>query len=595
MPASSQRLFIPERGVYKYQFQDLVELYQDEFPFLSRKQIDHPSLPYKITKHNQFQLKDWYQHDWFALQELFQTDLDHYVRFYKASSFSEAKKNHFATQEFNSRSFHHKRSIPTPREWAGLNHPPLRELEKSLPFYSTHYAPINYAKVESNYFDPKIHQAIDEASNSELSFGNKIVVLEDSKAFEEKKRIIRAARKTIFMSSLVFVCDPSVQEITDLLIEKRREGVEVRIMVDWAITRYLGHSRCINQMSKAGIEVLRADDFYSFHKFTVYHTKNLIVDSELAITGGHNMIDADNTSRGTDFKNRDIDILVSGPMVSDIAITFLEDWNHFQSRRSKTSLTSVAHHIEEMHQQKNKQRENAMRGAQHYATILGSEASRMSGVCRYIKQSPYEDGHSIGKAYLIMLDQVQSYLAITNPIASDSKVTARNRWRLPLFEKRDRFVMFNKLFDKIQGLASKGTKIDYITTGMEMTGNEVVAILNDVVRESTENGQTMRANWAFLRAQFANRFYGKSHFKNLVKDWARHPSVDVWTHVSFIHSKIFHFDRIAASVGSYNFQHNATDHSYEGTVICQDESLNRELDRVQVLDMANSIPLVFKK
>ena len=56
---------------------------------------------------------------------------------------------------------------------------------------------------------------------------------------------------------------------------------------------------------------------------------------------------------------------------------------------------------------------------------------------------------------------------------------------------------------------------------------------------------------------------------------------------------IFYFDRILASVGSYNFHHNSTDHAYESTSICLDENLNRELDKILVMDMANSIPLIF--
>lgn len=591
IPASSQSVFVAERGVFKYSFTDIEELYQEALPFLSRTNRRAPDLTYKITRKNQFQLRDWYTHDWYELQELFDIDLDQFTNYYEAESFNQAKINFFSQLTFSEKHFYHRRPFPFLREWGGLNHPPIRELTRPLSFYAPHFKSLDYPSISSGYFKPEVHEAIDKVSNSELSFGNKIKVLEDFRAFEAKKRIIRAAKNTILMSSLVFVCDPSTQELTDLLIEKKKQGVDVRVLADKSISTFLKHKACVNQMQAAGIDVILADDFWRYNNFTIYHTKNLVVDFKIAIAGGSNMIDADNTARGVDFKNRDVDLQVQGPMVTDMALAFLEDWDHF-AKKSKTRKP-VTEYLHAMRARRDQERAQGLRGAQDYQRILSHPQTRLQGVCRYIKQSPYDDGHSIGKAYLLMLDQVQSYLAITNPINADTKVTARNRLSLPIYEWRDRFTMFNKLFDKIQGLARKKLKIDYITTNIDMAGNENVAIINERLRERVEHDQNLRANWDLFQLNLSNRFYGKPHYTNLLRDWVPHESVSVWTHMSFIHSKIFHFDRIAASVGSYNFQHNATDHSYEATAICQDESLNRELDRVQVLDMVNSIPLVF--
>jgi phosphatidylserine/phosphatidylglycerophosphate/cardiolipin synthase-like enzyme len=235
-----------------------------------------------------------------------------------------------------------------------------------------------------------------------------------------------------------------------------------------------------------------------------------------------------------------------------------------------------------------------VRGSEHYARVLENGQTRMQGVCRYIRQSPAEDRQIIGKAYLKMLDGVQHYLAITNPITADSKVTQLNRPLLPIIEWKDRFGMYNKLFDKLQAIAKRGTRIDYITTNIDMAGNENVAMLNEEISELTAEGRELKATLALFQIHVWNRYYGKPHYKNLLNDWLKFPNMHIWTHISFMHSKVFHFDRIAASIGSYNFQHNATDHAYEGTTICQDTSLNQQLDRVLVQDMANSIPLVFR-
>jgi phosphatidylserine/phosphatidylglycerophosphate/cardiolipin synthase-like enzyme len=215
----------------------------------------------------------------------------------------------------------------------------------------------------------------------------------------------------------------------------------------------------------------------------------------------------------------------------------------------------------------------------------------MNGVCRFIKQAPYEDRHTIGKAYLTLLNQVERHLVITDPVKSDTLSLSMKD--LPLMDKFDNFEMFNMLHRKVQEVARRGKKIDYITTNINMAGNENVAMMNERIKEQLEAGKNLWANWSLGKLMASNNYYGKPHYKNLMTDWLPLPTVNIWTNMNFLHSKIFYFDRIAASVGSLNFQHNATDQAYESTTICLDENLNNKLDRLLVEDMANSIPLIF--
>jgi phosphatidylserine/phosphatidylglycerophosphate/cardiolipin synthase-like enzyme len=127
-----------------------------------------------------------------------------------------------------------------------------------------------------------------------------------------------------------------------------------------------------------------------------------------------------------------------------------------------------------------------------------------------------------------------------------------------------------------------------------MAGNENVAIMNERIKNQLVGGFEVKANWSYLKLIFSNKFYGKDHYLNLLKDWYPFFNVKIWNHISFLHSKIFYFDRVVASIGSYNLEHNATDHSYESTSICMDKNLNNQLDEILVLDMVNSIPLVFR-
>jgi phosphatidylserine/phosphatidylglycerophosphate/cardiolipin synthase-like enzyme len=220
-------------------------------------------------------------------------------------------------------------------------------------------------------------------------------------------------------------------------------------------------------MRKAGIEIIETRDFFKHKGKAIYHTKTLVTDNYEAIAGGHNMLDADNTSRGTDFKNRDVDLYVKGPMVSDISKQFMENWNYNINvyGRARGRLTSMSDDYKRLLHKLHEERNAGLRGQHLYDQILGSKQKRMRGVCRFIKQAPHEDRHTVGKVYLKLLEKLQHHLVITNPITSDTLVTKISQ--RPLIDRFDNFDMFNLLHHKIQGIAHAGKKIDYITTNVE--------------------------------------------------------------------------------------------------------------------------------
>ena len=587
----SQSVFVPENGKYIFSLSDVSRNFvQNEIDYISLRPSVNHNIKYKWDKRrNEFQIKNWFRQDWYRLQDMFTFKISDYVTREKGADFNEAKRNQYSKFRFDKKKFFHWKSTPAMKEWGGLTHPPIKTLSLPLQKYDRNFAPKNYRKIVSPYFSPQLQKDIDHLSKSELTFKNEVSPLADRHSFSKKMALISKAKDSILMSSLVFVCDTSTRNLVNLLIRKHREGIDVKIIADGFIGKLLGHRECLQTMSRAGIDVMETKDFFKHRLNAIYHTKTLIVDLKEAVAGGHNMLDADNTSRGVDFKNRDIDLYIKGAMVTDIAKQFVENW------RYQTTLNrnfSPLHHIEvEIKSKLASERKAGTRGKELYARILGNISSRMDGVCRFIKQAPYEDRHTIGKAYLKLLGHLKRHLVITDPIKVDTHVA--NIFDAPLAEKFDSFEMFNQLHNKVQMLAKSGKLVDYITTNINMAGNENVAMMNEQIREQLENGKEWLANWSLAKLLLSNSYYGKPHYTNLLNDWVPLRNVRVWNHISFMHSKIFYFDRIVASVGSYNFQHNATDHAYESTVICMDENLNQKLDKILVEDMANSIPLIY--
>ncbi len=590
------QIFIPERGLYIYSLVDIERTFDENemnYVSLNPGQIPLNSF-YKLNKDRfEFQIKDWFLRDWFILQDQFVFNLDLYISKFHAPTFLDAKRVEYKKFPFLNKKFYHLKSTPSLKEWGGLTHPPLKELDKSLDFYHSKFTTDAKILNDQRYFNPDLHLLIDRKSRSELTFQNKVDALEDKNSWLLKKKLIHEAKESILISSLVFVCDPSTKEIVNLLIKKHYEGLDVRVIVDRFISKLLGHRECLKQMRAEGIQVLEFKEFFKHNFKAIYHTKTLVTDFKQAIAGGTNLIDADNTSLGVNFKNRDVDLYIQGPMVADVAEQFIDNWNFHLSIHGNQSgfLQSLNKEKEKITNLKNLQRDLKLRGSAHYLETLSHKEKRMKGVCRFVAQMPHLDVHTIGKAYLQLLDQVQNHLIITDPIKSDS--FTEDKRDLALIDKWDSFEMYNLLHTKVLDLAKKGKRVDYITTSIDMAGNENVAIMNERIQDQLSRGKKVRALWSYLKLIASNKYFGKPHFKNLLKDWAFVPNVYVWNHIAFMHSKIFYFDRIVASVGSYNFQHNATDQAYESTAICMDKNLNSQLDRILVQDMVNSIPLIF--
>lgn len=587
-------LFHPHNGNYQFNALDIAQVIQESgADYISLRDPHNKSNSKTYYKLNQkkyeFQIKDWYLQDWYKLQDMFVLDMNRFIQKQGASTFNEAKRNQYQEFKFNKKKFYHEKSAPSLREWGGLTHPPIKKLSQDLEKYDENFGEINYQNISSPYFSTSFQKELDQVSQSELSFGNTVRAYADNEAFKIKLELIQRAQSSILMSSLAFACDKSSKHLTKLLIQKHHQGVVVKVIVDKMISKLLGMKECVYWMRSEGIEVVETVDFFKHEFKAINHTKSLVVDLKEAVAGGHNMIDAGNLSRGTDFKNRDVDLYVKGPMVTDIAKQFVENWN-YQSQWIK-NIKKLTSFEEEIAKLLKLERSQKRRGQNEYQQILNSPKLRMNGVCRFIKQAPYDDRHTIGKAYLKILEKLEKHLVITNPIKNDTYT------KIPMLSsignQFDNFEMFNLLFKKVQDLARKGKKIDYITTSMHMAGNEQVVVMNEAIAEQLTESQELRANWSLLKLFFSNSYFGKPHYRNLMKDWMPFESIHIWTHISFIHSKIFYFDRILSSVGSYNLQHNATDQAYESTAICLDEKLNRDLDQILVHDMANSVPLIF--
>ena len=169
--------------------------------------------------------------------------------------------------------------------------------------------------------------------------GNRIEIYTDG--YTKIQMLIRElmrARHHIHLEYYIFEDDSIGRLIRDVLIDKAREGVEVRVIYDdvgcWHVPNVF-----YQEMRDAGIEV-RSFLKVRFPLFTSKvnyrnHRKVVVIDGKIGFIGGMNL--AERYVRGINKGTwRDTHILIEGKAVHGLQTTFLLDW-YFVDRTLMTS------------------------------------------------------------------------------------------------------------------------------------------------------------------------------------------------------------------------------------------------------------------
>jgi cardiolipin synthase len=157
--------------------------------------------------------------------------------------------------------------------------------------------------------------------------GNAFTLLaEGPAAFAAGRDAMRAAEHHIHLVTYIFKSDPTGRGTLKLLADAAARGVEVRVLHDGAGT-FRTRSRFFDPIRKAGGTVasfLPISPFVPGLRLNLRnHRKLLIVDGEVAFTGGMNIGD----EYATGHRWRDVHIGLHGPVVPALQRVFAEDWH----------------------------------------------------------------------------------------------------------------------------------------------------------------------------------------------------------------------------------------------------------------------------
>jgi cardiolipin synthase len=153
---------------------------------------------------------------------------------------------------------------------------------------------------------------------------------EGAPAFEAMFAAIAAARHHIHMEFFIVQPDDLGRRMIGLLAEKARQGVEVRLVYDAMGSRRL-HQQHLGILEDAGG---RASVFLPLNPFRRRiqinmrnHRKNLVVDGNVAFTGGLNIGDEYLGKVARYGFWRDTHMQIRGPAVAGLQRVFVEDWD----------------------------------------------------------------------------------------------------------------------------------------------------------------------------------------------------------------------------------------------------------------------------
>jgi cardiolipin synthase len=166
------------------------------------------------------------------------------------------------------------------------------------------------------------------------------VFVESPPLMDAIARDMEAARQRIWVESYIFYNDNSGKRIAGLLMQKAREGLDVRVMFD-AVGSATTPNAFFAEMQSAGVKVHAfhslLEGLRRFKPFTILnrrnHRKLIVIDDVAGYFGGMNIIDnVENVdelkrqSRPASSGWRDVHLRLSGTQQVELAASFERSW-----------------------------------------------------------------------------------------------------------------------------------------------------------------------------------------------------------------------------------------------------------------------------
>jgi putative cardiolipin synthase len=404
-------------------------------------------------------------------------------------------------------------------------------------------------------------------------------------SLEARLQMIERATKSIDVEYFIYNLDNSGKIFSQALINKAKEGIKIRLLLDYAMVKSSFNPFFAHEMRKYGIEVKYFNPTATLNQFSgTYrnHRKVLIVDGAEAITGGRNIGD-EYFDLSEDFNFLDRDIFIKGEIVKAMQATYNQVWGAEVSAvvsREKQPMMSDAAYM----QQKNAD-------LTHYEMDLKNWKKKIEKAIEFLAMK--EDG---------LVDEVRAkgqeelhkeYSGTCERVSFNSEYPIVGR------KNRDARIIKHDIAERI------------IKAKQSILFDSPYFIVNDESKRALEVALSNSVNVRLLTNSLnsTDAIYVYDVFDAIIKGWIK-KGLNAYVYKGTVpenyevmngemakakfgvHAKSFVFDQKDVVIGTFNFDPRSANLNTEMTIACED---NPELARVVSEDiearMKNSIHL----
>lgn len=244
--------------------------------------------------------------------------------------------------------------------------------------------------------------------------GNRVVLMHDGDmALSAMAEAIVKAQDEILLEMYWFASDTIGRRIANLLADKARSGVVVRVLYD-AVGSWETDAAMFDQLREAGCEVR---DYHPVapwrRRFRLNrinyrdHRKILVVDGRIGITGGVNICDLWTCSEDGSGGWRDDAIQIEGAAVSQLRGVFFDTWNSLASETAPASTAVATAPVDSSGESV----AGDSAGASCRVTVLANRYRGQKAVIR--------------KAYITQIRNAQKSIFISNPYFVPDRASCR--------------------------------------------------------------------------------------------------------------------------------------------------------------------------
>src|SRR5437867_2974627 len=174
--------------------------------------------------------------------------------------------------------------------------------------------------------DPAFRRSLDTFGTTMVPNNEAELLQNGDQIFPAITKAIREAQKSVNLETYIFQPDEAGRQVADAMVEAAQRGVEVRLLID-AWGGKLGELQ--GRLEAAGVRwrkyrPLRLFSLYKVGKRT--HRKILVVDGQVAFTGGMGISKQWLGNARNSGEWRDTAVRVTGPVVDQMQAIFAEDW-----------------------------------------------------------------------------------------------------------------------------------------------------------------------------------------------------------------------------------------------------------------------------